>query len=87
MQKIITATGKEFAIAWCGVSTIDFVLRFAITETTMEVVLATFLNREELKKLIHVFDDQQIAYTGYDAFKGVDLKPDGSIVVSLMRNR
>lgn len=84
MQKITTATGREFNIVWCGLSTIDFVLRFEIKGETMQDILATFTNQEEIATLTHVFDELKTVYTGYTIFTGVDMKPNGHIVVSLM---
>ena len=84
MQKIITATGKEFKVGWCGPSTIDFALRFEVVENTMADILATFTRQEETEKLTHVFDEHETIFSGYSKFKGVDLKPGGSIVVALM---
>lgn len=86
MQKIITATGKEFDIVWCGRSTIDFALRFAIQGTNMATVLSTFTNPEETSLLIHLIDtmNNKAEYRGFTTFKGVDLHPDNSIIVALI---
>lgn len=84
MQKIITATGREFIIVWCGLSTIDLALRFEIKGETMQNILATFTNQEETGILKHIFDELETVYTGYTIFTGVDMKPNGHIVVSLM---
>lgn len=84
MQKIITATGKEFQVNWCGQSTIDFALRFEVVESTMAEILATFINSEETAELTHVFDEHETIFRGYTKFRGVDMKPGGSIVVALM---
>jgi len=84
MQKLITATGKEFKIDWCGPSTIDFALRFEVVESTMAEILATFINSEETAELTHVFDEHETIFRGYTKFRGVDMKPGGSIVVALM---
>ena len=86
MQKIITATGKVYSILWCGPSTIDFALRFEVTnEYTMTEILTTFTNPTETATLTHDFDNHQTVFTGYTTFKGVDTKPGGSIVVALMK--
>ena len=85
MQKIITATGKVFKIDWCGPSTIDFALRFEVVENTMAEILATFTKPEETAELTHVFDEHETIFYGYSKFKGVDMKPSGSIVVALMK--
>lgn len=85
MQKIITATDKEFAVDWCGPSTIDFALRFAVCDSTMQEVIGTFTNPEETVTLTHIFDNHETVFRGYTQFKGVDLKPNGSIVVALIK--
>lgn len=88
MQKIITATGKEFQIEWCGQSTIDFALRFDIKGEEMSTIITTFMDQNETIKLIHQVDEMgnRIEYNGFTTFRGVDLKPDGTVVVSLMQN-
>lgn len=88
MQKIITATGREFAIEWCGQSTIDFALRFAIKNSNMAEIISVFIDPSETITLTHQIDDMgnKVVYNGFTTFKGVDLKPDGTIVVSLMNN-
>lgn len=84
MQKLITATGKEYQVEWCGPSTIDFALRFEVVESTMADILSTFTRPEECAELTHVFDEHETVFRGYTTFKGVDMKPGGSIVVALM---
>lgn len=84
MQKIITATGLEFNIVWCGLSTIDHVLRFEIKGSTMQPVLETFTDSQETATLTHIFDEHETAYIGYTVFTGVDMRPNGHIIVSLM---
>lgn len=84
MQKIITETGREFIVAWCGLSTIDFVLRFEVKGETMQGILATFTSKEETGTITHVFDEHETVYTGYTVFTGVDMRPNGHIIVSLM---
>lgn len=83
MQKLVTNTGKEFAINWCGPSTIDFALRFGVPDGNMLEILQVFMNPEETQVLKHHFDNQITTFNGYTAFKGVDLKVDGEIVVAL----
>jgi len=84
MQKVITATGKEFNVNWCGQATIDFVLRFEVVNSTMANILSTFMNPVETEKLTHIFDENRAVYTSFTKFKGVDLKPNDAVVVSLM---
>lgn len=87
MQKIITSNGKEFQIEWCGPSTIDFALRFEIVNSSMQEILSTFTNPSETLTLTHEFDEQRTVFRGYTQFKGVDLKPSGSVVVAMMEVR
>ena len=84
MQKIITATGLEFNVIWCGLSTKDNALRFEVRGSTMSEVLATFTEPEETATLTYIFDEHETVYTGYTLFIGVDMKQRGTIVVSLM---
>lgn len=84
MQKIITSTGKTFAVSWCGQSTIDFAFRIGIPKGNMAEILQTFTNPEETASLTHMFDAHETTFTGFTVFKGVDLKLDGEIVVSLL---
>ena len=84
MQKLITATGLEFRIDWCGPSTIDYALRFEVVGSTMTEVLATFTNPEETETWTHIFDEHETVFTGYTTFKGVDMRQNGNIVVALM---
>lgn len=84
MQKIITAKGKEFEVEWCGLSTIDSALRFETIGVNMNDAITVFINPMETARLTHVFDDKTTVFRNYTQFKGVDLKPGGSIVVSLM---
>lgn len=84
MQKIITATREEFSVAWCGKSSIDLALRFEVMDSTMQDVIKTFTDSTETKMLTHIFDERETVYRNYTVFKGVDMKPSGSIVVALM---
>lgn len=87
MQRIVTATGKAFNVEWCGPSTIDGALRFAITGANMANVITTFTNKAELGTVTHIFDDHSTVFYGYSVFKGVDLRPDNTIIVALMEER
>ena len=84
MNTITTKTGKTFNVAWCAPSTIDYALRFGVNGADMQTVLTTFTNPAETEKLIHQYDEKETVYTGYTTFKGVDLNPNGVIVVALM---
>lgn len=83
MQKIITNKQTEIAINWCGPSTIDLALRFGVPDGNMMELIQVFTNPEETSTLTHQFDEHETVFTGYTIFKGVDLKPDGEIVVAL----
>lgn len=83
MQTIVTNTGKEIKINWCGPSTIDLALRFGVPDGNMLELLQIFTNPDETATLTHHFDEHETVFTGYTIFKGVDLKADGEIVVAL----
>ena len=84
MKILRTAQGKEFDIIWDGVATIDLALRFAVVNASMEEVLQVFTAAEETQTLTRVEDDLESVYQGYNRFRGVDQKPDGEIVVTLV---
>ena len=86
MQRLVTAKEKEFYVDWCGQSTIDFALRFAVVGSDMQTIMSTFMDPEETVELTHYIDDMgnKAEYHNFTVFRGVDLKPDKSIVVSLM---
>lgn len=83
MQKLITATRREFSVKWCGVSAFDNALRFEVVNNTMTNILSTFMNPAETETLTYMFDENETVYTGYMQFKGVD-QMRGSVIVSLM---
>lgn len=83
-EKVLrTAAGKEFDILWDGVSTIDFTLRFAVVNSDMATIFKVFSDPLETATLTRIWDGIESVYTGYTVFRGVDLKPDGEIVVSM----
>ena len=86
MQRLVTAKEKDFYVDWCGQSTIDFALRFAVVGSDMQTIMATFMDPAETVELTHYIDDMgnKAEYHNFTVFRGVDLKPDKSIVVSLM---
>lgn len=82
-KKLKMSTGTEFDILWDGVSTIDGTLRFAVVNATMAEIFAAFSDPHACSTLTRVWDGIESVYTGYTVFRGVDLKPDGEIVVSM----
>ena len=86
MPTIKTHKQKEFAVRWCGVSSIDSSLRFGIINDTISNVIATFLDAEEASEITYWFDDTNTVYTGYTTLIGVDLQNNGDIVVSLKKS-
>lgn len=85
MQKIITATGKTFQIAWLGASTIDMALRFAVEGEELQSILPVFISPDETKTLKHDFDRSITEYEGYTKLSGVNASMNGNIVVTLAK--
>lgn len=84
MDKTLTlASGKKFNVLWDGVSSIDGSLRIAVSGATMQDVISAFTEPGACKKIIRTWDGIESVYTGFSVFRGVDLKPDGEIVVAL----
>ena len=82
MQKLITATKKEFSVKWCAVSTFDNALRFEVVNSPIANILSVVMNPEETETLTCVFDKDETVFTGYTQFKGVEVMR-GSVIVSL----
>lgn len=82
-----TATGKEYPIAWIGVSELDGSLRFEVTgEQNMFELVTVFIRPEETETLTRVFDEDEKEFSGFTVFKGVDKKfGDGGIVIALVK--
>ena len=82
-RKIKTASGKEFDSLWDGVSTIDGTLRIAVVNATMAEIFTAFSDPQACSTLTRVWDGIESVYTGYTVFRGVDLQPNGEIIVAL----
>lgn len=79
----LKTTTKEFDIIWDGVSDLDGLLRFQITGSTVQELLATFMDSEETE-VLKVADSSAVirSYTGYTEFYGI-AKNDRGYTVSL----
>ena len=87
MLLLRTATGKEYPIAWIGVSELDGSLRFEVTgEQNMFELVTVFIRPEETHTLTRIFDEDEKEFSGFTVFKGVDKKfGDGGIVIALVK--
>lgn len=79
-MKIKTST-KEYSVIWDGVSSLDGLLRFQITGSTMPELLSTFTNAEETAKL-DVADSYETirSYSGYTDFYGIVKNGNGFVI-------
>ena len=68
MQKVRTASGKEFNVNWCGQATLDLALRFGVPDGNMTELFQTFTSPAETQTLIHLFDEEEIVFTGFTIF-------------------
>ena len=80
-----TSTNVTLPIEWIGVSDFDGSLRFETTETDMPRLFAIFNDKEETAVLTRIYDEDEKAYTGFTAFKGIERMASGNTVVRLMR--
>ena len=82
-----TNSNKEYPIEWVGISDFDGCLRFEVPDAAgrLAELFAAFTDPAETETLTRVFDEDRRVFTGYTAFKGIDLKPTGSVVIALMR--
>ena len=65
MQTIRTASGTEYAIDWCGVASIDGILRFYVPNGNLVELILAFSNPQNLP-VTHLFDGEVVQeYTNY----------------------
>lgn len=83
MTTLTTATGKVFRISWVGQSTIDYALRFCVTDSDVDTVHETFKSPEETARLTRSFDGVQKSYEGFTVYLGFRVADDRSIIVTL----
>lgn len=84
-QKIVQTATNEFEVRWCGISSIDNSLRFAVVNKTVATLLSVFDDLDETSKITYSFDDVEIEYDGYIAFSGIINQNDGSIVIVMKK--
>ena len=82
-----TNSNKEYPIEWVGISDFDGCLRFEVPEAAdrMAELFSVFTDPAETEMLTRVFDEDERVFQGYTGFKGLDLKPSGSVVLALMK--
>ena len=85
MITLRTAKNTVLPISWIGVSDFDGSLRFETTETDMPRIFTIFNDKEETAVLTRIYDEDEKAYAGFTAFKGIERMASGNTVVRLMR--
>lgn len=85
MITLRTAKNTVLPIEWIGVSDFDGSLRFETTETDMPRLFTIFNDKEETAVLTRIYDEDEKAYIGFTAFKGIERMASGNTVVRLMR--
>lgn len=84
MQTLTTASGLSFTILWCGISTIDLALRFAVQGMELSELFGIITNPNEIATLTHRFDENETIYTNYTQFSSINVNPiDGTAIVAL----
>lgn len=79
-MKLKTCT-KEYSVIWDGVSSLDGLLRFGITGSTMPELISTFTNTEETAKLDIADRYETIrSYSGYTDFYGIVKNGNGFVI-------
>lgn len=84
-MKIITATGKEYEIAWLGFASIDNALRFNLIGESLNNVVQIFTKPSETSTLVYNMDGVLETYSGFTVFRSIDVLANGSITVALGR--
>lgn len=81
MKTLTTTSGKEFDILWDGIS-FDYVLRFAVVNSSPEELHTVFCGTGEGRVLTVTEDEIERVYEGEKHWRGYDIKPDGEIVIA-----
>lgn len=84
-QIIRTASGSEYAIEWCGVASLDGILRFYVPNGNLVELMLAFSNPQNLP-VTHLFDGEIVQeYTDYTVCFGVTMDYLGGATVELAR--
>ena len=84
-QIIRTATGEEFQVDWCGVASMDGVLRFYIQNGNIVDLTTVFSNANNFP-VTHLHDGEVVkVYEGYTKFFGAFLDFVGGVTVQLAK--
>ena len=85
MITLRTAQNTVLPIEWIGVSDFDGSLRFETPETDMPRLFALFNDPAETAVLTRIYDEDEKAYAGFTAFKGIERMASGNTVVRMTR--
>ena len=84
-QVIRTATGEEFQVEWCGVASMDGVLRFYIPDGDIVTLTAVFADPKNFP-ITHLYDGEVVnTYTGYNQFFGTLKDFIGGVTVQIAK--
>ena len=85
MQRILTATGKEFKVIWCAISSFDGILRFNMLNCDFATAVSVFSNVDETNVIIHKVDNETTEYSGYTALRGIEIDALNRITIALSK--
>ena len=85
MITLRTAKNTVLPIEWIGVSDFDGSLRFETPETDMPRLFGLFNDPAETAVLTRIYDEDEKAYAGFTAFKGIERMASGNTVVRLTK--
>ena len=84
-QIIRTATGEEYKVEWCGVASMDGVLRFYIPNGSIVDLTAVFSNPNNYP-ITHLYDGEVVkVYEGYTKFFGAFMDFVDGVTVQLAK--
>ena len=84
MLQLKTAQGFTLPVNWIGVSDFDGSLRFETPETNLAMLFSIFSNPEHTITLTRIFDENELTFNGFTAFKGIERMGTGTTVIRLM---
>lgn len=81
MQTLRLKNGKEYQVNWCGVSSLDGILRAEITDSTFCDVAQDFCDKDAISAIDYIVNDvSSVMFNGYTDITGITAGFNGIIV-------
>lgn len=87
-MKIVTATGKEYQVVWCGISSLDSALRFELQYKNITAAVNVFSDPNETSEIKYIVDEmsQPQFYEGYTNFVSINKASGNTLIIALKQS-